>query len=483
MSNMEFNNKVIKATKWASITEVLAKIIGPITNMILARILAPEVFGIVASITLITSFAEMLTDAGFHKYLIQFNFKSRKELENASSVSFCTNFLLSIIVFVIILLNANTISMWLGYSDLGNAVWVSCLLIPINSFTSIQLALYKRELDFRTVFVVRIIGVFVPVIITIPLALSGYGYWSIIVGLLLSQLISAVILYLRSSWKPKFLFDIKILKRMINFSFWSSMESISIWLTVWIDSFIIASALNMYFLGLYKTSTMLVSALLNVIVASSVPVLFSALSRLQEDTEKFTEVFLKFQRISSIIVLPLGVGIFLFSDLVTLVVLGNEWGEASKIIGVWSLTSAITIVYGYYNSEVYRAKGKPKLSFLAQAMHLFVLVPVCLISVKVGFWTLVYWRAWIRMQHVLVHFALLKMFIGIPILRVLNNTYPMLLSACIMGLLGYMLKSVSSNTLWYLVVIFLCIVLYFVVLSFFSEIKREGLGVLKKIIK
>ncbi|MBO5919693.1 MAG: oligosaccharide flippase family protein [Bacteroidales bacterium] len=66
----ELNNKIVKATKWSSITEVVAKLITPITSIVLARLLTPEAFGVVATLTMVITFAEIFTDAGFQKYLI-----------------------------------------------------------------------------------------------------------------------------------------------------------------------------------------------------------------------------------------------------------------------------------------------------------------------------------------------------------------------------------------------------------------------------
>ena len=71
--------KVGNATKWSAITELLSKVVTPISNMALARILAPEAFGIVSTITMITSFADIFTDAGFQKYIIQHQFTDADE--------------------------------------------------------------------------------------------------------------------------------------------------------------------------------------------------------------------------------------------------------------------------------------------------------------------------------------------------------------------------------------------------------------------
>ena len=71
MKESNLQNKVVNATKWSSITEIAAKIVNPITMIVLARIIAPEAFGILATVTMVISFADMFTDAGFQKYLVQ----------------------------------------------------------------------------------------------------------------------------------------------------------------------------------------------------------------------------------------------------------------------------------------------------------------------------------------------------------------------------------------------------------------------------
>lgn len=79
MKESTIQSKIINATKWSSLTEIVAKLITPITNMVLARILVPEAFGVIATITMIISFVDMFTDSGFQKYLVQHEFKDNKE--------------------------------------------------------------------------------------------------------------------------------------------------------------------------------------------------------------------------------------------------------------------------------------------------------------------------------------------------------------------------------------------------------------------
>ena len=99
MQKEDFKSSIINATKWSLITEFLAKLMTPITNLILARLLAPEAFGVVATITMIITFADIFTDAGFQKYLIQYNFKSEEEKTRSITVAFWTNLAISIIIW------------------------------------------------------------------------------------------------------------------------------------------------------------------------------------------------------------------------------------------------------------------------------------------------------------------------------------------------------------------------------------------------
>ncbi len=481
MKEENIKNKFANAAKWSTITEILAKIISPITNMVLARIISPEAFGVVATVTMIMSFADMFTDAGFQKYLVQHEFKNENEKFKNANVAFWTNFGISIFLWAIIIIFCEQIAVSVGNPGLGNVIAIACIQLLLTSFSSIQMALYRRNFDFKILFSVRTVSVCIPFVVTIPLALLGMSYWSLIIGSIVMQLSNAVILTIKSKWKPKLFYKIDILKEMLSFSIWSLIEAVSIWFTTWIDMFIIGNSLNQYYLGIYKTSTSIVNTLMSLITASIVPVLFSTLSRLQNDTEKFNKMYFNAQKIASVFVFPLGIGVYLYSDLATKILLGNNWGEADKVIGVWVLTSAIMIVFGNFCSEVYRAKGRPKLSFLAQLLHLVVLIPVCIISSNHGFWPLVYSRSWMRMEFVLVHFIIMKYVIGISIGKTFKNVIPTVVSTFAMGVLIYFLQKISNSLVWSFISIIICSLFYFGVLYLFPSMKKEMNSILEKV--
>lgn len=463
------NPKITAAGRWSALTEIAAKLVTPVTAMILARLLAPEAFGVVATVTMVVSFVEMFADAGFQKYLVQHEFSDNQHRDESTNVAFWTNLTISLFIWFVIVIIREPLAVMVGNPGLGRVIAIACVQLPITAFSSIQMALYRRDFNYKTLFLVRIVGIFIPFLVTIPLAILDFGYWSLIIGTICGNLTNAIILTVKSQWTPRLFYSLRILKEMISFSIWSLVEAISIWFTGWIDIFIIGSVLTPYYLGLYRTSLAMVGGILGIITASTTPILFAALSRLQNDKNAFEAMFFNAQKVVAYFVLPMGLGIYLYSDLATQILLGDQWKEASPIIGIWALTSVLMIVFGNYSSEVYRAKGRPRLSFLAQMLHLIILVPTCIISLKYGFWVLIYARAFIRLQFVLVHLVIMKIAIKFPVGKMFSNVGKPMLYSIIMCGFSLILKQIFSGLMWDLISIGLCIILYFGLMRFWSK--------------
>ena len=447
--------------------EIAAKLVSPITTMVLARLLAPEAFGVLVTAQMVISFAEIFTDAGFQKYLIQHEFNNDDDKYKSTSVAFWSNLIMSLTIWLFITVCSSPIARLVGCDGNGLVITVSCICIPLSAFSSIQMALFKRDFDFRTLFVVRLTGILIPLVITIPLAFITRSYWALIIGMICLKFSNALLLTIKSKWKPRWYFSVKRFKEMFSFSMWSMLEAVSIWLTSYIDLFIVGTMLSQHYLGLYRTSMSTVAQITSIITAATTPVLFSSLSRLQNDREGFNDMFFKFQKLVGVLVIPLGVGIYLFRDLITEILLGDQWLEASGFIGLWGLTSAVTIVLGHYASEVYRAIGKPKLSVLAQWLHIVVLIPVIMIFVNKGFESLCAARSLVRLELVVVQLMLMRVAVKMDIGRMFLNILPSSLAAGAM-MLVLLLPSSSSFGAQFLYIM-LCVCIYFMVLMLFPE--------------
>ena len=314
--------------------------------------------------------------------------------------------------------------------------------------------------------------------VTVPLAFWLRNYWALLIGNITVQLLTAVILTVKSKWKPSFEYSFAVLKEMFSFSAWTLLESISIWLTSNLGIFIVGNKLNDYYLGLYKTSMSTVGAYMAIITAALTPVLFSALSRYQNDDVEFRKTYYSFQRMAAVLILPMGIGIFLYSDLVTFILLGSEWMEASGFVGLWGMMSAFTIVFSHFSSEVYRSKGNPKISLGVQIFHLIVILPTLLISVNFSFPVLYTARSLVRIHLILTALVIMQFMYKFRIVDVIKNVFPMIVSTLVMGAAGYGLQKLSDNMIWQIVSVIICMIIYFAVLfTCFPKLRREILSI------
>lgn len=464
----KMSEKIANAAKWSTITEIVSKIVPPITNMILARIIAPEDFGIMATITLIMSFAEVFVESGFQKFLIQHEFVSDKQEHDYMSVAFWSNLVFSIIIWLFIVVFNTPIASLAGNPGKGHLISITGITIPLFGVIGIQNCKIRKNLDFKKLFYVRFVSSLLPLFITVPLAFCGLGYWALIIGNISGVLVRSITLYIVGKFVPRIFFSKKYLMNMLRFGVWTLLDGVAVWATAWIDSLLIANYMSNYYLGLYKNSCSTINSLFSIITASMIPVLFAALSRLQSDDKQFNNTFLSTQRVLSIILLPMGVGIYFYRNLVTDILFGAAWEEAANIVGAMSLSTVIRTLFVSIYSEVYRAKGKFHIPLLTQILDLFFLIPACVISVRHGFWALVYTRALIKLDLIIPEFILIYKICGIAPMTTLKNISHTVVATFIMSLLILLLKNISNSIGWSLISIAFCVIIYFGVLCLYS---------------
>lgn len=476
-------NKIANATKWSTITEIMAKLVTPISSMILARILAPEVFGVVASINVIISFCDLFADAGFQKYVIQHELDAEAELDHISNVAFWTNFVISLIIWVIVAAFSKSLANLVGCPGKELAVIVACANLTLHSFTSIQSARLKRSMDFKTLFYVRVITIAVPFVVTVPLAFVTKSYWSIILGTISMNASTAVAMFFLLKWIPKLEYSFKTLKTMLSFSLWSLLESILVWVINWGDTFIVSQILTQYYLGLYKTSMNMVNQILAVVSASMVPVLLSALSRVQNNDKEFKSIYYKICFLSGILLIPMGVGMFIYQDTLCNLLLGSAWAEAAVMMGIWGLISSVSILFNSYNGCVLIAKGKPKISVFVQIAQIVAIIPAVYFSANQGFVPLSYARALVRIVGMVIYCTVVWKLYGISFVHLIKMLIPTICSVTIMGAFGFFFVKMGKGMLFNIGTIIICIVIYGIMMMVFPstrELFKEYLDLLRQ---
>lgn len=460
---MEKNKtSIASATKWSIYAEVIAKLISPVTTMVLARVINLESFGILASITMIISLTDDLINNGFQKTLIQISKKSEKYIMKCNNVCFWCNFFLSLIFWIIIIIFRRYITVFIGIQGKEIEIIVAGMILPISSFSTIQEGIYIKKLDYKILFFNRCLIVVIPLFITIPIAFITKNYWALIIGNICMVLAKSTYLTLKSEWKPSFNFDFSILYEIYFLVIINILDALIYWLTSWLDIFFINKIFGIYYGGLYKTSQTLVSSITSLITAGITSVVFSSLAYHRNDYKKFVELFYFFQKGLSILVIPLGIGMYLYKETIVLLLLGNKWILASNMVGVWGVVISIISVYGTLSREAYRAVGESKISFYIQLLHLLFIIPILIWASKMEYNKFILIRSLAFLQIIFLHSIFMKKLFNISFFKMLKNTYYPIVCSVIMGTIAIFLKRLYTTTWTQIISIFICIIIYFI---------------------
>lgn len=449
-NNTQTHNQVFSksktALKWSAISQILSKLILPITNMILARILAREIFGIVATLSIIVTFGEIFADAGFSKYLVQKEFDSEEKKTLGIYVAFWTNLIVSLLTFVLILIFNSSLAKFIGSEGYGWVLVVTSIQIPLFGISSVFTSILMRNFKYKELFFIRIIGVIVSFVVSITLAVSGFTYWSLVFSSLFISVITLVLSWIFSRQKIKFIYSLEMLKEMFSFSFVSFIDSFLTWMSSFTSVFILSYFFDHDTIGLYKTSTSTINGIISIFSATFISVLFSTLSRVQDNNEKFVYFYELYQKIAAFIIIPASIGIFLTRELITMIMLGPNWLDASFIIGFSGLFNGLFILMRPFPSTYILSKGKPIYIAITQLMYLIISIPLNFLFASFSFNEFVISSSVLTMLlGVFTNFILWYKY-KLKILNNLWNTYKFLIPTTIMVGAFYLFQLVLGTS-------------------------------------
>lgn len=335
--------------------EAMSRISQPLVTIVLARLLSPKEFGVVAVAVMIIGFSQVVWEAGLGKALIQ----AEKDISEIANVAFWTNITLGILIYLVISFLSPTFARIFNAGTVEPVLKVLGIQIVIQAFSIVHNSLFQRALNFKILFYIRIITSLVPVFVSIPLALHDFGVWSLVYGALVGSVFQTCLLWILSAWRPSLRFNWLVARRVWRFGFWILLEGILGWFYNWADSMLLGAYLGITDLGLYGTGTTVVVMAFGIFLNPLLPILFSAFSRLQNDLVQFNRYFSKAVRIIISIALPLTVGIFFLSHYIETVVFGGKWEGIGRVIAFMAIVQGWSWFATGINYEAYRSLGRP----------------------------------------------------------------------------------------------------------------------------
>ena len=183
------NKRIFSSIRWQAILDIFTKLVAPITFIILARLLSPEDFGVLAIIWIVISISQLVMEMGLNAAIIQ-----KKIIDDTHiTTAFLVNLSFGLVLIIIFYFISHYIADFFNMPQLSSLLKVVSLIFLINAFGSVQQALLTRDLLFKKIAIVRTFAALMYSIFTITLALSGFGIWSIIYGQIISSAISSIL--------------------------------------------------------------------------------------------------------------------------------------------------------------------------------------------------------------------------------------------------------------------------------------------------
>jgi lipopolysaccharide exporter len=232
------------------------------------------------------------------------------------------------------------------------------LTFVLSSFGSVHNVLLQRELNFKKRIIPDLGNTLIKAVISISLALTGFGVWALVAGQLIGTATQSIMLWVVQPWRPRFHWNPRIAKELFKYGL--SIMGINA-LSIWEDSFdylVIGRLYNSTLLGIYTIAYRLPEMLVINTLWVMTAVIFPAFSSLQDDTVGMRKLFLSIVRYIEILVTPICLGMVVAADPIIRVVFGEQWVEAIPILRVLSLYAWIVSV-GYHVGDIYKAVGRP----------------------------------------------------------------------------------------------------------------------------
>ena len=352
-----FRHKTLNAIVWSSSSQAGQQALSFIIGVILARLLSPREFGLIAMVTVLTGFARVFAHLGLGAALV---YKQDVRREHLSSV-FWVNLISGFLLMVIFMMGSSLIAGFYGEP----------LLLPLSIFISthflfdsvsiVQKTVITKSLDFRTLFIVQTGSVGVGGLVAIAMAYSGFGVWSLAVQSILTSILRTLLFWRFSDWRPDLTFKWSAIRDVLGFgTSVLGQEALHYW-TRSIDNLLIGRFLGTSALGLYaRAYSVLMFPLVNVRSVIT-RVMFPSLSIIQEDRRRVRHVYLRISRVIALVIFPIMLGLFVVVEPFVLTVFGPKWEDMVPILQVFCLLSLIQSIN--FPAVLYRSQGRPDLQF------------------------------------------------------------------------------------------------------------------------
>lgn len=466
---------------WNAIGRFSTQGVSFILQIILARLLSPSDYGIIAMMAIFLQVASVFVDSGFGKALVQ---KQKCEEKDYSTV-FYYNFVVAIGLYIILFAIAPLVARFYCIEILADVMRVASLVVIINALSIVQRAKLEKRIDFKSQSIINFSSSLLSGLAGVTMAYYGFGVWALCGQSLLNSFLQLLLFSFFARWRPALVFSRESFNEM--FSFGSKILVASIISVIYSNLYtiVIGKKFNSKDLGFYSRAdhfAFFPSSNIGLIISG---VAFPTLSKIQEDDNKLRFAYRKIIRYSSFIIFPLMIGLASVADPFIRALLGETWAPVIPYLQIlcfalmWDHLSSL-------NLNLLYVKGKSNLVLKLEIIKKTIAVSILFASIPFGIIAMCWGRVLYDILSFYINTSYTRQLIGLSFWQQVIDFLPYLILSLVMGGLVYFLCMFTSFNVFGTLIIGLIVGMVFYLggaLIFFVEIREEVKCLLNKVKK
>jgi teichuronic acid exporter len=423
------NHQASRTVVWSAIERFSVQGIQMILTIVIARVLMPSDYGLIAMLNIFMALAQTFIDSGFSNALIQ-----KKDTTNIDySTVFYFNIAISVGIYAIMYLASPYIAAFYNEPPLDKINKIFSLVIIINSFGIVQQAKLTIELNFKRQAHASLLAVIISGIIGVWMAYNGFGVWAIVWQSVINAFLRVVFLWIFAHWMPMMAFSKHSFH--ILFAFGSKLLFSSLLHTLYVNIYtlIIGKVFSADTCGLYNQSFKLSTFPSTNLAAIIVRAIYPIQCRMQDENEKLRMFFLKYLRVSCYVIFPIMTAFAGLAKPFVLVFLGAHW------VRIVPLLQILCIAYMWdpmmkLDSTLLQVKGRSDIFFHAEIVKKIIAFIILIVTIPFGITVMCYGLILYSISDIIIINIFNQKVINIPLLTQVKEILPILLtSALIFG--------------------------------------------------
>ena len=379
MNNDLNKSKVIDSLFWKLMERGGTQGLQFVVQIVLARLLEPEQYGVISIITVFIAIANVFVQSGFNTALIQ----KKEVIESDYSSVFYLSLGIAVLLYIGLFLTAPVIATFYSMAQLTPVIRVLSITLIIGTVTSIQNAVISRNMQFRKLFTSSLGATIVSAVVGIAMAYAGFGVWALVAQQLTNQVAITIILWFTVAWRPKLLFSFERVKSLFSFSSKLLVSQLLDTLYNNLRSLIIGKIYAPVVLGYYNRGEQFPSLIVTNVDTSIQSVMLPALSSQQDNRKRMKDMMRRSIVTSSFLVFPMMIGLAVVAKPLVLIILTEKWLPAVPFIQIFSLSYALRPIHTS-NLQAINAMGRSDIFLRLEVIKKIMGIIVLAFTVQYG---------------------------------------------------------------------------------------------------